>query len=114
MDEGIHIAELELDRRPYVVEAHDGGVVADDFEPAVKPAPVVVRHLEDEQVFEQVAVALGNGRHEWLAWLWLLGKVRIKIQSGPMTGAGWIKNHNINYLFAFMDRTIGLKCAHGW
>lgn len=58
MDKPIDIPKLELDRRPHVVEADNGRVVANDPEPTVKPAPVVVGHFEDEEVLEQVAVAL--------------------------------------------------------
>ena len=61
VDEGIHLAELELDRRPDVVVADDGGMVADDLEPALDAAPVVVGQFQDEEVLEQIAIALGDG-----------------------------------------------------
>lgn len=63
VDEGVHVAELEFDRRPDVVVAEDGGMVADDLEPALDLAPVVVGQFEDEEVLEQIAVALGDGGH---------------------------------------------------
>ena len=36
-------------------------MVADDLEPALDAAPVVVGQFQDEEVVEQVAVALGDG-----------------------------------------------------
>jgi hypothetical protein len=42
VDEGVGIAELQLDRGAHVVEAHDAGKVGDDAQPALDPPPVVV------------------------------------------------------------------------
>ena len=61
VDEGVHVTELELDRRPDVVVADDGRMVAADLEPALDAAPVVVGQFQDEEVLEQIAIALGDG-----------------------------------------------------
>ena len=42
-------------------EAIETPMVADDLEPALDAAPVVVGQFQDEEVVEQVAVALGDG-----------------------------------------------------
>ncbi len=49
VDEIIDVAELELDRRADIVEAHDLRVLTDNLEPALEVAEVVVGQLEDEQ-----------------------------------------------------------------
>jgi len=36
-------------------------MVADDLEPALDAAPVVVGQFQDEEVLEQIAIALGDG-----------------------------------------------------
>jgi len=38
-------------------------MVANDLEPAVDLAPVVAGQFEDEEILEQIAVALGDGGH---------------------------------------------------
>ena len=58
VDEVVHVTELQLDGGAHVVEAHDPRVVRDDLEAALDAAPVVVRQLQDEQIFEDVAIHL--------------------------------------------------------
>ena len=52
MDEAVDVAELQLDRRVDVVEADHPPEIADDLQPALELAPMVVRQLEYEQVAE--------------------------------------------------------------
>ena len=56
MHERVDVPELEFDRGAYVVEANDPRVVGDDLDAALDAAPMVIRHLEHEEVFEDVPV----------------------------------------------------------
>jgi hypothetical protein len=56
VDEIIHVAKLELDRRPHVIEPHDPRVLAYDFKAAIHVPPVVVGHFKDEEVLKEIAV----------------------------------------------------------
>ncbi|MNJ68749.1 hypothetical protein D3C77_650230 [compost metagenome] len=69
MNELIDIAELQLDGSLDVVVTRDRSVVADNFQPALQPAPVIVGELQYEQVFKQIFVTLTNGFHRILPWL---------------------------------------------
>ena len=62
-------------------------MVADDLEPALNAAPVVVGQLQDEEVLEEVAVALGDGGH-WLYEITLEMKIsygRVTCSTNPVT-----------------------------
>ena len=56
MDEVIDVAELQLHGGTDVVEADHLRVGGDDLQTALDASPVVVRDLEDEQVFKDVPV----------------------------------------------------------
>ncbi|MNW18997.1 hypothetical protein D3C71_2188010 [compost metagenome] len=44
-------------------------MVADNFQPALQLAPMIVGELQYEQVFKQIFVTLTNGFHRILPWL---------------------------------------------
>ena len=54
MDEGINIAELELDGRTHVVETNDLGKFGNDAESAIQLPPMVVGHFQNEEFLENV------------------------------------------------------------
>ena len=56
VDEAVEIAELQLDGGAHVVEPHDPAVLADDLQPALEAALVIVGHLQHEEIFEDVSV----------------------------------------------------------
>ncbi|MNS72207.1 hypothetical protein D3C72_1056080 [compost metagenome] len=65
VNELIHVPELQLDGGLDVVETRDRTMVADDFQPTFKLAPVVIGKFENEQVFKQVLITLADGFHEY-------------------------------------------------
>ena len=65
MNEAIDVAELQLHRGTHVVEPDHSRVGGDDLQTALDTAPVVVRDLEDEQVFEDVPVHCFLPRGSW-------------------------------------------------
>src|SRR5215471_2514275 len=60
VDETLHVAELELHGRLYIVVPDDGSKIADDLKPTFHLAPMIVGDLEHEQILEQVFLSLRN------------------------------------------------------
>ena len=56
MNKRVDIPELQLDGSTDVVVADDLGKVLDDLQTPLEIAPMVVRHLEDEEFVEYVAI----------------------------------------------------------
>ena len=56
VDEVLHVAQLEFDGRADIVEADDARIGRDDVEAALHAARMVVGELQDEEIFEDVAV----------------------------------------------------------
>ena len=52
VNEGIHIAQLDLDGGTHVVEADDAREVGDDAQAALEPPPMVIGKFENEEVFK--------------------------------------------------------------
>jgi hypothetical protein len=63
VDEIVNIAKLQFDRCFDIDLSHGGGVITDDFDPAIYAAPVVIGHFQDKEVFKDFAVALCNFFH---------------------------------------------------
>ena len=59
VNEGVHVAELQLDGGAHVVETHHLGEGIDDFQSPVEPSPMVVGHFQHEKVFENIAIDHG-------------------------------------------------------
>jgi hypothetical protein len=59
VDEVLHIPELELDRGPDIVEAHDLGKGLNDLKAAFHAPQMIVGHLEDKKFVKKVAVDHG-------------------------------------------------------
>ena len=56
VDEAVHVADLEFDRRPDVVEPDDPGEIVHDFQAPLDTAPMVVRHFEHEKLVKNISV----------------------------------------------------------
>ena len=56
MNKRVDVPKLQLDSAAHVVVADDLGKVLDDLQTPLEIAPMVVRHLEDEEFFEYVAI----------------------------------------------------------
>ena len=56
MDEGVHVAELQLDGRPDIIKSNHLGERIDDFEAAFEAAEVIIGHFQHKQVFENVTI----------------------------------------------------------
>ena len=57
MDKTVHIAKLEFDRCPDIIESHHLGIIINDLQPAFQPPPMVIGQFQHEQIFE-------NGLHQ--------------------------------------------------
>jgi hypothetical protein len=56
VDKLVDIAELQLDRGAHIVETRDARMLPDDFQAPFQLALVIVRHLQNEQVFKDIAI----------------------------------------------------------
>ena len=56
MNKRVDIPELQFDSSAHVVVADYLGEVLDDLQTPLEIAPMIVRHLEDEEFFEYVAI----------------------------------------------------------
>ena len=56
MDESVHVAELQLDGRPDVIESNHLGERIDDLKAAFEAAEMVIGHFQHKQVFENVTI----------------------------------------------------------
>jgi hypothetical protein len=56
MYKAVDVAELKFDGCPHIVESGDATMFPDNLEPTLQTALMVVSHLEDEKVFEDVSV----------------------------------------------------------
>jgi hypothetical protein len=63
VNELVYIPELQLDCSLDIVKTHNGSMVTDDLDAALKFAPVVVCQFKHKQVFEQIAVTLRDMAH---------------------------------------------------
>lgn len=75
VDESVHVAELEFDSGADVIEAHYSTMFMHNLKSPIEATLVVVRHFQDEEVFEDVAFHGGfvgdssvvRGREKWRA-----------------------------------------------
>jgi hypothetical protein len=52
MDEGVHVAELQLDCSANLVELHDPREITNNLEPTLNITPVIIGKLKNKQVAE--------------------------------------------------------------
>jgi hypothetical protein len=56
VDKPVDIAKLQLDCGPYIVETNHVRKLLNDLEPAFQVPQMVIRHLQDKEIFENTFV----------------------------------------------------------